>query len=173
MPRLPFSNTAFVRVQTGIVASKNSLDNNKPGGEEGTHSARRCCFSESKVWLGVSSQVTHVYLGEINHILSIQGEDKGCLCLLLRPGERHTCRGLNPPPLTVVIGRYSGIKPRHMSAEVSQYWYCAEERGLEVSPCWRQPAQHLFMTRKSGHFLLRFDFSLSFLMRCSCVLHSV
>lgn len=35
MARLPSSKAPFVRVQTGIAASKNSLDNNKPAGEEG------------------------------------------------------------------------------------------------------------------------------------------
>lgn len=157
MARLPFSKAPCVRVQTGIVASKNSLDNNKPAGEEGTRSARRCCFREIKVWLGVSFQVTHVYLGGINHIPSIQRGHKGCLCLPLRPGERHTCRGLNRPPLTVVIRSYSEIEHacarRCYNIGIVQRNVGSDSRGLGVSPCWQEPTHHFFRTGKSDHFL--------------------
>lgn len=109
--------------------------------------------------------------GGINHIPSVQPEHKGCLCLPLRPGERHTCRGLNRPPLTVVIKSYSEIKHtcarRCYNIGIVQRNVCSDSRGLGVSPCWREPAQRLFRTGENDHFLLRFDSI--FFMRCSFV----
>lgn len=90
-----------------------------------TLSPRKCCFREFQVRLSVSSQETHVYLGEINHILSIHREDKGCLCPRLRPGENHTCRGPNPPPPPVVIRSYSEIKQRHEHGGVTILVLCS------------------------------------------------